>query len=149
MSLHWITVKCASHYPQGTLMEDQPILVKYPVSVSALKKSLQHLMILFQLQYKEILAWKTQYLQIVCTRFCLFWQDNYLQQEFPFTSVFYEVGDQARGEANDERATFWFFRMWTQEVWSQDIVCKQRIAAVTATKKTHLYSRENKGQERD
>lgn len=49
----------------------------------------------------------------------------FLQQEFPFTGVFYEVGDQAGGEANDERATFGFFRMWAQKVRSQNIVCKQ------------------------
>lgn len=55
----------------------------------------------------------------------------FLQQEFPFTGVFYEVGDQASGEANDERATFGFFRMWAQEVRSHNIVCKQGIAAVS------------------
>lgn len=64
-------------------------------------------------------------------RFNLPWQNNYLQQEFPFTSVFYDVGDQARGQANDERATFRLFRMWAQEVRSQNIVCKQGVAAVS------------------
>lgn len=62
-------------------------------------------------------------------------ESSYLQQEFPFPSVFYEVGDQTGGEANDEGATFVFFRMWAQEVRSQNIVCQQGIAAVTKTQK--------------
>lgn len=45
-------------------------------------------------------------------------QNSHLQQELPFTSVFYEVSDQAGGEADDQRATLGFFRMWTQEVRS-------------------------------
>lgn len=39
-----------------------------------------------------------------------------LEQEFPFVSVSDKVGDQARGKADDERATFGVFRMWAQEV---------------------------------
>lgn len=60
---------------------------------------------------------------------------NYLQCESPFTGVFNKVGDGPRGEANNQRTTFGFFGMWAQQVGSQNILCKQRIAAVTVMSK--------------
>lgn len=41
---------------------------------------------------------------------------DYLQHELPFTSVFYKVGFQAGGEANDKGTTFRFFGMRAQKV---------------------------------
>lgn len=55
----------------------------------------------------------------------------YLQQEFPFTGVFDEASDQTRGAADNEGAVVCLFGVWTQKERSQDVIAKQRIAAVT------------------
>lgn len=57
----------------------------------------------------------------------------YLQQKLSFSSVFYEVCDQAGREADDERSTVGLFRMWAEKIGSQHIICKEGAAAVTAT----------------
>lgn len=57
----------------------------------------------------------------------------HLKQVCPFICVVYEVGDEARRETNDERATARPLRMRAQEVRAQDVLCKQGRAAVTVT----------------
>lgn len=56
---------------------------------------------------------------------------SYLQQELPFTGVLDEAGNQTGGAADDEGAIGRLFGMRTQKERSQNVIDKQRIAAVT------------------
>lgn len=52
-------------------------------------------------------------------------QLTFLKQELSFPCIFYEMRDKTRWKANDQGATFGFFRMWTHKICSQNIVCQE------------------------